>query len=202
MTASEKDLLRAKLDEVRGALLWKLDGLGEYELRRPMTPTGTNLLGLVKHTASIELGYFGEVFGRPSGIALPWLDDDAEANTDMWSTPEQSSAEIIALSRAAAGHTAATVAALELDAEGHVPWWSANPVTLRQILVHVTAEYARHAGHADIVRELIDGAAGLRPDAANLPPVDDAWMSDYRQRLEGAAQEAARLSTAPVRIQP
>lgn len=200
MTVSEKDLLRAKLDEVRGALLWKLDGLGEYELRRPMTPTGTNLLGLVKHTASVELDYFGRVFGRPSGIALPWLADDAEPNADMWATPDQTSAEIIALSRAAAERTAATVDALDLDAEGTVPWWTRNPVTLRQILVHVTAEYARHAGHADIVRELVDGSAGMRPGATNLPAVDDEWLTDYRQRLEAAAHEAARLSDARVRI--
>lgn len=197
MIASEKDLLRTKLDEVRGALLWKLDGLGEYELRRPMTPTGTNLLGLVKHTASIELDYFGLVFDRPSGIATPWLDDDAEANADMWATPEQSSAEIVALSHAAAERTTATIAALELDAEGRVPWWSHDSVvSLRQILIHVTAEYARHAGHADIVRELIDGAAGLRSGSTNLPSVDDAWLVEYRQRLEAAAHEAARRSAA------
>lgn len=200
MTASEKDLLRAKLDEARGALLWKLDGLGEYELRRPMTPTGTNLLGLVKHTASVELDYFGRVFGRPTGIPLPWFADDAEPNADMWAPADQTSAEIIALSRAAAERTAATIDALDLDAEGTVPWWARNPVTLRQIIVHVTAEYARHAGHADIVRELIDGAAGMRPDATNLPAVDGEWLADYRQRLEAAAHEAARRSDARVRI--
>ncbi len=200
MTASEKDLLRAKLDEARGALLWKLDGLGEYELRRPMTPTGTNLLGLVKHTASVELDYFGRVFGRPTGIPLPWFADDAEPNADMWAPADQTSAEIIALSRAAAERTAATIDALDLDAEGTVPWWARNPVTLRQIIVHVTAEYARHAGHADIVRELIDGAAGMRPDATNLPAVDGEWLADYRQRLEAAAHEAARRSDARVRL--
>ncbi|WP_416443116.1 DinB family protein [Leucobacter sp. HNU] len=200
MIASEKDLLRAKLDEARGALLWKLDGLGEYELRRPMTPTGTNLLGLVKHTASVELDYFGRVFGRPTGIPLPWFADDAEPNADMWAPADQTSAEIIALSRAAAERTAATIDALDLDAEGTVPWWARNPVTLRQIIVHVTAEYARHAGHADIVRELIDGAAGMRPDATNLPAVDGEWLADYRQRLEAAAHEAARRSDARVRI--
>lgn len=200
MIASEKDLLRAKLDEARGALLWKLDGLGEYELRRPMTPTGTNLLGLVKHTASVELDYFGRVFGRPTGIPLPWFADDAEPNADMWAPADQTSAEIIALSRAAAERTAATIDALDLDAEGTVPWWARNPVTLRQIIVHVTAEYARHAGHADIVRELIDGAAGMRPDATNLPAVDGEWLADYRQRLEAAAHEAARRSDARVRL--
>jgi len=74
----------------REAVLWKVDGLGERDLRIPLTPTGTNLLGLVKHVASIELGYFGETFGRPSGIPLPWFDDDAEPNADMWATPGES----------------------------------------------------------------------------------------------------------------
>jgi hypothetical protein len=58
------DLLRY-LQDGRDALLWKLDGLSEYDIRRPLTPTGTNLLGLVKHIASVELGYFGDTFGRP-----------------------------------------------------------------------------------------------------------------------------------------
>ena len=85
------------LQGARDALLWKLDGLGEYDIRRPLTPTGTNLLGLVKHSASMELEYFGPVFGRPHGVALPWLADDAGPNADMWATPEQSKDEIVAL---------------------------------------------------------------------------------------------------------
>ena len=67
-------------------MLWKLDGLSEYDIRRPLTPTGTNLLGLVKHLASVELGYFGEVFGRPSDIPLPWFEENAEPNADLWAT--------------------------------------------------------------------------------------------------------------------
>ena len=68
--------LHRYLQRGREAVLWKLDGLSEYDIRRPMVPTGTNLLGLVKHLASVELGYFGEVFGRPSGEPLPWFDCD------------------------------------------------------------------------------------------------------------------------------
>ena len=69
--------LHRYLQDAREALLWKLDGLAEYDVRRPLTPTGTNLLGLVKHLASVELGYFGETFGRPSDEPLPWFDADA-----------------------------------------------------------------------------------------------------------------------------
>jgi Protein of unknown function (DUF664) len=74
--ADEKAQLHLYLRRGREALLWKLDGLSEYDIRRPFTPTGTNLLGLVKHVASGELGYFGDVFGRPFGEKVPWLPTD------------------------------------------------------------------------------------------------------------------------------
>ena len=181
------------LQGARDALLWKLDGLGEYDIRRPLTPTGTNLLGLVKHSASMELEYFGPVFGRPHGVALPWLADDAGPNADMWATPEQSKDEIVALYHQAWQHAGETIAALPLDAVGQVPWWGENgEVTLHRILIHMTAETQRHAGHADIVRELIDGAAGLLKDHDNLPAVDEDWWRDYSNRLDQAARSAAR----------
>jgi hypothetical protein len=81
-----------------------------------------------------------------------------------------------------------------VDSIGRVPWWPADrrDVSLQQILVHVLAETHRHAGHADIVRELIDGATGLRQDNPNMPPGDQAWWHDYHDRVEHAAQEASR----------
>jgi hypothetical protein len=82
-----KEDLHRYLQIAREALVWKLEGLSEYDIRRPMTPTGTNLLGLVKHAAGVEFGYFGEVFGRPSDEPMPWLDESAEPNADMWATP-------------------------------------------------------------------------------------------------------------------
>jgi uncharacterized damage-inducible protein DinB len=185
--------LHRYLQRGRDALLWKLDGLSEYDIRRPMVPTGTNLLGLVKHVASMELGYFGEVFGRPAAEPLPWLAEDAEPNADMWATPDQSREEIVALYHRAWAHSDATISELPLEAEGHVPWWGEHgEVTLHRILVHVVAETDRHAGHADIVRELIDGTAGLRPGSDNLPPGDQAWWEGYRARLERAAREAGQ----------
>jgi hypothetical protein len=90
-----KQTLHWYLRKERDALLAKLDGLDERSVRWPMTSTGTNLLGLVKHTASMEVGYFGEVFGRPTDVALPWLAEDAEANADMWATAEESREEIV-----------------------------------------------------------------------------------------------------------
>jgi uncharacterized damage-inducible protein DinB len=183
--------LRRYLQAARDAVLWKLDGLSEYDVRRPLTPTGTNLLGLVKHLAGVELGYFGEIFGRPSGEPLPWMADDAEPNADMWATTEESREQIIGLYHRAWAHADATIDALDLDAAGHVPWWGdRSEVTLHRMLVHTTAETNRHAGHADIVRELIDGAVGMRVGNDNMAPGDKAWWEEYRGRLERVAQEA------------
>jgi uncharacterized damage-inducible protein DinB len=183
--------LRRYLQRGRDALLWKLDGLSEYDVRRPLVPTGTNLLGLVKHVASVESGYFGDTFGRPFGESLPWLDDGAEPNADMWATADESREQITGLYRRVWAHSDATIEALPLDAVGHVPWWGEHSeVTLHRILIHVIAETERHAGHADIVRELIDGAAGLRPDNDNMVPGDQAWWQSYRDRLERVAREA------------
>ena len=194
MTAPDpKADLHRYLQTGRESLLWKLDGLSEYDARRPLTPTGTNVLGLVKHVASIAAGYFGETFARPFGEPLPWLAEDAEPNADMWATPEQSRQDIVDLHHRVWAHADATIDALALDAVGHVPWWGPdrNEVTLHRILVHMIAETHRHAGHADIVRELIDGAAGFRPDNDNLPELDEASWSGYRDRLEAAARVAA-----------
>jgi uncharacterized damage-inducible protein DinB len=193
MTGSDfKADLRKYLQIGRDALVWKLDGLSEYDVRRPLVPTGTNLLGLVKHVASVEAGYLGETFGRPFPESLPWLDPGAEPNADMWATADESREQITGLYRRVWAHSDATIAALPLDAPGSVPWWppERRDVTLHRILVHMIAETNRHAGHADIVRELIDGAVGHRADADNMPPVDQAWWQDYESRLERAAQEA------------
>jgi uncharacterized damage-inducible protein DinB len=185
--------LQRYLQVGRDALLWKLHGLDEYGVRRPMTPTGTNLLGLVKHLAYVELGYFGETFGRPADEAGPWVaDDGSRPNWDMWATAQESREDVVALYRRAWRHADATVEDLPLDAPGRVPWWDGEraQVTLHRVLVHVIAETDRHVGHADIVRELIDGAAGLRAGGDNLPAVDGAWWSGYRDRLERVAREA------------
>ena len=187
--ADPKRTLQRYLQSARDALLWKLDGLGDYDVRRPMTPTGTNLLGLVKHVATVEFGYFGEVFGRPAAEPLPWAEPDAEPNADMWATAEESRDDILGLYRRAWAHSDATIAALDLDATGAVWWWpeERRVVTLHRILVHMVTETNRHTGHADIVRELIDGAAGHRADNDNLAPGDQAWWAAYRDRLEQVA---------------
>jgi uncharacterized damage-inducible protein DinB len=184
--------LRRYLQIARDALLWKLDGLSEYDVRRPMVSTGTNLLGLVKHVASVEAGYFGETFGRRFDESLPWFDEGAEPNADMWATADETRQQIVGLYQRVWAHSDITIDTLALDAVGHVPWWpnDRSEVTLHRILVHMIAETNRHAGHADIVRELIDGTAGLRADNDNMAEGDSAWWEAYRLRVEQAAGDA------------
>jgi uncharacterized damage-inducible protein DinB len=188
-----KQDLHRYLESGREALLWKLEGLSEYDVRRPLVRTGTNLLGIVKHVASVEAWYLGDVFQRPFGEPLPWLDDDAEPNADMWVTADESRDEIVALYHRVWVHSDATIQDVALDAVGSVPWWPPDrrEVTLLRILVHMIAETHRHAGHADVVRELIDGAAGLRSGGDNLPSKDEAWWQAYRARVEVAAGKAS-----------
>lgn len=189
-----KDVLRRYLDVAHDAVLWKLDGLSEYDVRRPLTRTGTNLLGVVKHLAAVELEYFGDVFDRPHGVPFPWDDDGGVVNGDMFATVDESRDQILEMFATARRHAAATIAALDLDAEGHVPWWgdAGNPVTLHRILVHMIAEIHRHLGQIDILREGLDGAVGYRAEATNLPDDADIDWTAYCERLERIAVEAGR----------
>lgn len=123
-------------------------------------PTGTNLLGLVKHVAGVEIGYFGDCFARPFPNPPAWLDEDAEDNADMWATAGESLEEIVELYKRNCAHSDATIAALPLDA----------------------------AGHADLARELIDGTAGLVEGNENLPFTEAATWAEHRARLEGVAR--------------
>jgi uncharacterized damage-inducible protein DinB len=184
-----KATLRRYLRKESDALLASLDGLDERQVRWPLTQSGTNLLGIVKHTASVSLGYFGETFGREHGQSLPWFDDeDAEPNADMWATAEESRAQIEALHQAAAQAADDTIEALDLDSPGRVPWWgpAKADVSLGQILVHMIAETAHHAGHADIVREMILDAPPTQDP--NLPEWTAERWAAYRTNLEQIAE--------------
>lgn len=184
-----KDNLHGRLRRDREALLWKLDGLSEYDARRPLTATGTNLLGLVKHVATVEARYFGEVFGRPSPEPLPrWQDHDG---SDLWATEGETRDQIIASYRRTWEHSDATISELPLDSPGHVPWWPEpwSDTNLFAIMVHVLAETVRHAGHADILREGLDGRTGLR--AEHEQRIDEEARAAHRAKIEQAARSAA-----------
>lgn len=195
----DKETLHRYLRGQRADLLGKLDGLSDHDVRRPLTGTGTNLLGLVKHVASVQLGYLGEVFGRPAERELPWLAEGAEPDADMWVAAGETRQDIVDLYHYSAVHADATVEALALDAPGLVPWWSPErrAVTLHQILVHLCVETARHAGHADILREHLDGLAGGRPGDPNVPARNAEEWAAYRARIEAAAGPAGIGSPTP-----
>ncbi|HEX3812018.1 MAG TPA: DinB family protein [Mycobacteriales bacterium] len=189
--AGEKAILLECLQQNRDDLLWKLEGLSEFDRRRAMTPTGTNLLGLVKHLAGLEYSYLGGVFGRPAPEKLSWEEDGSIwQNADMWVTAAQSTDYITGLYRRACAHADRTVAELDLDTIGVVPWWpeGRKEATLRRLLVRMVGETARHTGHADIVRELADGAAGSSHTADDQ---DAASVREYVARINAAAAEAA-----------
>jgi uncharacterized damage-inducible protein DinB len=194
--AAAKRTLHGSLVTARETLLWKLEGLSEYDVRRPLTPTGTNLLGLVKHLACIEGGYLGFVVGRPIAGPMPWDDEDAGPDADLWATAQESRADVLTLYARATAHADATVEALPLDAVGEVPWWpeERRRPTLHTLLVHVLAEVSRHLGHADVLREGLDGAAGLRREVSNLTRDGDADRAAHREQVERAARQAAGLA--------
>ena len=188
MSEDPKETLVTYLQRARDSLVWKLEGLSEYDVRRPMTPTGTSLLGLVKHCAWVEAEYFGATFGRPFPESPPWDGvDDPDPHDDLYALPTESREDILSLYERVQEWAAQTIDELDLDAEGHVQWWGdRNPVTLHWILVHCIAEVHHHAGHADIVRQSLDGAVAYRKGADNLPEGDYDWAA-YLARVQAAA---------------
>ena len=188
-----KTALHHYLQEARDALHWKLDGVSERDLRLPRTPTGTNLLGIVRHVANVEIGYFGPTFGREwpapdHPLVVTDEDYDADPQADWWVPADISAAEVAAFYREVAAFSDETIDDLPLDAVGAVPWWpeERREVSLARIVVHVISDTTRHAGHADILREGIDGAAGLAVRSTNLPDVD--WAAYTARLIEVADQ--------------
>jgi len=172
-----KTALHDELRWAREAMLWKLNGLGDYDVRRPLTATGTNLLGLIKHLSMGESTYLGEVFGRPFPEHLRWWDEDAEDNIDKWATASETRSEIIERHQRACKHSDVTIDLLELDSPGYVPRWPRPNVRLINVVAHVLAETSRHA------------------DAG--PPRHDAeWWRGYVAGIEAAAQNACATSSA------
>lgn len=177
-----KDVLHDKLRQSRAVMLDKVEGLSDYDMRRPMTPTGTNLLGLVNHLVGVEHVYFGDSFDRLPPDTLPWNEDGSVwEGADMWARPEESSSYILGLYERACAHSDATVDALDLDAPGRVPHWPSPDTTLGYLLVWAHTDTAQHAGHADILRELIDGRTGSDTATSGTD-----W-STYHSTIQAAA---------------
>ena len=183
--ADLSDVLLDKLREARAALLSSLDSRSEYDVRRPMTPSGTNLLGLVKHMVGNEHVYLGEAVGRTPPDVLPWVADGSIwEGADMWATADESRDHILGLYERACAHSDETVQTLELDHPASVAHWPEDRrvTTLGFLLVRTVSETAHHAGHAEICRELIDGR--MRTDADVL---DEQGWTEYVARVQAAA---------------
>ena len=188
--------LHRKLQASRAVLLSKLENLSEYDRRRPMTPTGTNLLGLVKHLAGLEYGYLGEAFGCPALESMSWIEDGSIwQGADMWAKPDESSEYITGLYRRACAHADGVIGVLGLEASGSVAHWPEDrrDTTLGVLLLRMVAETAQHAGHADIVRELIDGRGG--------PDQDDIDEPTWREYITQVQTAASTFLTGP-EVQP
>jgi uncharacterized protein DUF664 len=154
-TGDEKESLRVSLDRHRDVVLWKLHDLDDEQLRRKMTPSGTSLLGLVKHLAFVEFSWFCDTFGQPSETIT---EDPEDPEADLRIEPHETTADVLgyyARARAAADKVIA-----QFDVEHLGTAWFGDAVSLRWVLIHLVEETARHVGHMDIVRELIDGQTG------------------------------------------
>jgi uncharacterized damage-inducible protein DinB len=153
--AAEREALTQQLEFHRATLLHKLEGLDDEQLCRPMTPSGLSLLGLVKHLAATEHGWLLKTYGQLPEPELFPADDDPAA--DFRVEPGQT-AEVVDQYLRTCERARAVVAAGELDDVVTTP--SGAQANLRAILLHLIQETARHNGHADIIREAIDGTTG------------------------------------------
>ena len=188
MPTDSKAVLKKYLQGARDTLIWKLDGLSERDQRLPRTPTGLNLLGIVKHALHTEVWYFGPTFGRAWRTPEELVSSgDPDPQADWYATAQESALHVIDLYRRVQAFADETIDALPLDAIGHVAHWGGAEVTLHQVMVHAIVDLQRHAGHADIVRELIDGSAGLLRDVSNLPG-DMDWLA-YTAKLAAIAEQ-------------
>jgi hypothetical protein len=186
-----KSALVGRLDRLNQAVLHKLGGLSEYDLRRPMTPTATNLLGVAFHLASLQAEYFGRTFGRPFPREDEFYfltDEHPDPQDDLWVRPEATSDWVVGLYRATWEHANETFASLDLDSPGQTPTGPDAEISLGAMLVHMVDETARHVGHMDIVRESIDGAVGRYAGDGNI--IDGYDWAAYRERVEAGAREA------------
>jgi hypothetical protein len=199
-TGDERALLRTHLALAQKHLLWKLEGLTDGELRRPMTKTSTNLIGIVKHLTGVTAHYLISSFGRERELFEWELGDDPEFwyGGDMWATPEESTADLIAAYRRACAAALESIDALDLDTVG--THHTGLKVSLRWMILNVLADTLRHLGHADVLRENIDGAVGVDPVLSNtVDGGDDDYWTKFRQRMTGELTRDEWISYAKSR---
>ncbi len=180
-----KEHLHQCLRRARDEVLTKIDGLDEYDVRRPMTRTGLNLLGLVKHLAFFEASYFGSVFDRPYLDPIPAVDQNFRNPDLMWVAADETREQVVESYHRAARHADETIEALSLDAVGHVPWWGANDVPLFNVMAHMLGETRQHLGHMDLIREQLDGRVG-----EDVQPLSASQAAEFARRWRRTEREA------------
>ncbi|MET1134341.1 MAG: DinB family protein [Aeromicrobium sp.] len=169
------------------AVLRAVHGVNEYDARRPLTPTGTNLMGLVKHLAIVELEYVASCAGYASDLGTPWeTTTGKDDNSDLWLTADESAQQWIDLYVAVGEHTARACAALPQDSPARVPWWGEPDTTFDYLLVHLVSETAQHAGHLEILREGLDGQGDAWDEART--DRDAAWWKAVTDQIAAAAE--------------
>jgi uncharacterized damage-inducible protein DinB len=151
----ERATLTSYLEYQRSVMVRKVAELDDDALRRSMTPSGLTLLGMMKHLAFVERYWFQEVFAGRT-VDFPWTDEDPDA--DWRAEPGETVEEIVALYRGECDIAREITAAASFD--DVVTYRGDRQITLRAIVVHMIEETARHVGHADIMREAIDGQTG------------------------------------------
>jgi len=151
-------MLSAFLDRYRETILWKLDGLTEAQASAHLVPSATTLLGIIKHLAYVERWWFQMNFaGDP--VSFPWPEDEPDQDIDFRTSATDTVQSISALYQQEIARSREIVAGAALEDLGK-DLGKVQPRSLRWIMVHMIEETARHAGHADILRELTDGAIG------------------------------------------
>ncbi|MGP5015737.1 DinB family protein, partial [Glutamicibacter ardleyensis] len=184
----------AYLNEARSTVLWKCEALSEELARRPMTPTGTHMLGIVHHLAVTEYGYFGECLGLlPNDDHVLELLQSEDSQIDFLPPADYSVQDVLELYRKSVAFAEAALDNLELASPAVIPWWSIHRhSTVEHLIVHMIAETSRHAGQLDIVRELLDGQVGLREQALNLPSYSSAQWQEQYSHLQQLSQEVVQ----------
>jgi hypothetical protein len=156
-TGTEREILEAFLEFHRSVVKRKLIGLSEEDARRSLVPSLTTLAGLVKHLSAVERSWFQRTLAQRPPDAI---EGDAIGADNTWVVGDDESIEdLIAEYDGACSESRIVAAELELDHS--VPHRRLGRVSLRWVYVHMIEETARHAGHADILREQIDGAVGV-----------------------------------------
>jgi hypothetical protein len=163
--ADESQMLSAFLEYYRGTLLFKAEGLTDEQARTPsVPPSDLNIMGLIRHMTEVERNWFQRWFIKADAPGLYYSDDDPDEDRDMHPGPDDTLADAIAvfqrevdISRRISADATPDAPAAHIGESEH--WAGFNP-SLRWILIHMIEEYARHCGHADLIRQRIDGAVG------------------------------------------